>query len=75
MDCLGASIDLSGDKKPRRRHLYCYEKNNTNAKLLLNNFTNDPKYMNNIITGDKALTLMDKQTLVIVVDTQQAQHG
>lgn len=72
MDCLGASIGLYQAIKSRGVDTYIVmRKNNTNAKLLLNNFTNDPKYMNNIITGDKALTLMDKQTLVIVVDTHR----
>ena len=47
MDCLGASIGLYQAIKSRGVDTYIVmRKNNTNAKLLLNNFTNDPKYMN-----------------------------
>lgn len=72
MDCLGAAIGLYQAVKSRNVDTYIVMRRNTsNAKLLLNNFIDDPRYMNNIITGEKALQLMDKQSMVIVVDTHR----
>lgn len=72
MDSLGASIGLFQAIKERGVDTYIVlKKNVSNAKVLLNNFMNDPKYANNIITGDKAVSMMDKQSLLIVVDTHR----
>lgn len=72
MDSVGAAIGLFQAIKSRDVDTYILvNKNESNAKSLLNNFTNDPDYVNNIITGEKALTLIDKQTLLIIVDTHR----
>lgn len=72
MDSLGAAIGLFQAVESRGVDTYIVVKKNvSNAKLLLSNFTNEPKYSNNIISGDKAMSLMDKQTLLIVVDTHR----
>lgn len=72
MDSVGAAIGLFQAIKSRDVETYIIlKKGDSNAKLLLNNFVNDPEYVNNIITGEKALTLIDKQTLLIIVDTHR----
>ncbi len=72
MDCLGASIGLYQAVHSRNVDAYiALRRNTTNAKLLLDNFVSEPKYVNNIITGEKAMSLIDKQSLVIVVDTHR----
>ncbi|HIV85974.1 MAG TPA: DHH family phosphoesterase [Candidatus Monoglobus merdigallinarum] len=72
MDCLGAAIGLYQAIRSRNADAYiAIKKNATNASLLLNNFVDEPKYANNIISGERALSLMDRQSLVIVVDTHR----
>lgn len=72
MDSVGASIGLFQAVESRGVDTYIVVKKNvSNAKLLLNNFTNDPKYSNNIISGEKAMSLIDKQTLLVIVDTHR----
>lgn len=72
MDSVGAAIGLFQAVKSRGVDTYIVlKKNVSNAKLLLSNFTNDPKYSGNIISGEKAMSLIDKQTLLIVVDTHR----
>lgn len=72
MDSLGSAIGLFQAVESRNVDTYIVVKKNTsNAKELLSNFTNNPKYSGNIISGDKAMSLMHKQTLLIVVDTHR----
>ncbi len=72
MDSLGASIGLFQAVRERGADTYIVlKKNVSNAKLLLSNFMSDPKYAGNIISGEKAASLMDKQSLLIIVDTHR----
>lgn len=72
MDSVGASIGLYQAVRERGANTYIVVKKNvSNAKTLLSSFVNDPKYANSIISGDKAMSLIDKQTLLIIVDTHR----
>ncbi len=72
MDSVGAAIGLFQAIQSRGVDTYIVVKKNvSNAKILLNNFTNNPKYSNSIISGEKAVSLIDKQTLLIIVDTHR----
>ncbi len=72
MDCFGASIGLYQAIRSRGVDAYiAVRRSSSNAKMLLNVFAEDPEYSSNIITGDKAASIADKQTLLIVVDTHR----
>ena len=72
MDCLGAAIGLYQAIRSRGSDAYiALNRSKSNAKDLLKGFAEDPFYANNIISGEKAMTLLDKQALVIVVDTHR----
>ena len=72
MDCFGAAIGLYQAIRSRGVDAYiAVRRSSSNAKMLLNIFSEIPEYSNNIITGDKAVSIADKQTLLIVVDTHR----
>lgn len=72
MDCLGASIGLYQAIRSRGVDAYiALRRSSSNAKMLLDIFAENPEYSSNIISGDKAASIADKQTLLIVVDTHR----
>lgn len=72
MDCLGASIGLYQAIRSRGADTYiAIRRASSNAKLLLDSFIDDPNYLNRIISGERAMSIVDKQSLVIVVDTHR----
>ena len=72
MDSLGAAIGLFRVVKSRGKNGYiALNRASTNAKILLSHFTEMPEYDSSIISGERALNLMDDKTLVIIVDTHR----
>lgn len=72
MDAFGAAIGLFRAIKSRNKEAYiAIDRNKNNTKLLLDGFIKKSEYENGIVSGEKALNVMDKQTLLIVVDTHR----
>ncbi len=72
MDSMGAAIGLCRAIRTRGGDAYiAVKRNSTNAAALLDGFEDNPEYDGRIIGGDKAMNILDKNTLLIVVDTHR----
>ncbi len=72
MDSMGAAIGLCRAIRTRGGDAYiAVRRNSTNAAALLDGFEDNPEYDGRIIGGEKALNILDKNTLLIVVDTHR----
>ncbi len=72
MDSVGAAIGLCRAIRTRGGDAYiAVRRNSTNAAALLDGLEDNPEYDGRIIGGEKALNILDKNTLVIVVDTHR----
>ncbi|MBO5955276.1 MAG: DHH family phosphoesterase [Clostridia bacterium] len=72
MDSLGASIGLFKAVKSRDKDAFIViEQSQSNAKMMLQEFKTIPQYEDAFISGEHALNIFEKETLVIVVDVHR----
>ncbi len=72
-DSLGAAVGLFRAFRNRNADAYiALDLNHNNAQMLLNGLIKDNEYRQRIINEDRGLSMMNPQTLVIVVDTHRA---
>lgn len=72
MDCLGAAIGLFKGVKSRGKDAFIVvEQSLSNAKVLIQEFKEIPQYEDAFISGEHALNIFDRETLVIVVDVHR----
>ena len=72
MDCIGAAIGLFKGVKSRGKDAFIVvEQASSNAKVLIQEFKKIPQYEDIFISGEHALNIFDRETLVIVVDVHR----
>lgn len=72
MDSIGAAIGLFKAVIGRDKTPYIVsDSESSNAKMLIDGFKKLPQYENSFITGEQALNIYSKDTLVIVVDVHR----
>ncbi len=72
MDSVGASIGLFKAVKSRNRRAFIVvDKKTVNAKEMIAAFEHKPDYVEAFITPEQAMNILEKDTLVIVVDTHR----
>ncbi len=72
MDSVGASIGLFKAVKSRNRRAYIVvNKETVNAKETISEFEHKTDYLEAFITPEQSLNILEKDTLVIVVDTHR----
>jgi len=71
LDCLGAAVGIYAAAAYSGRETHIIMKESPSIKPILNSFKSDD-YANDLFVGpDDALSLLDKNTLVVVVDTNR----
>lgn len=72
MDSLGAAIGLFKAVKSRGKDAFIViDQSQSNAKMMLQEFKTIPQYDEAFISGEHALNIFEKETLVIVVDVHR----
>ncbi len=72
MDSLGAAIGLFKAVKSRGKDAFIViDQSQSNAKMMLQEFKAIPQYDDAFISGEHALNIFEKETLVIVVDVHR----
>lgn len=72
MDCIGASIGLFKAVKSRGKDAYIIaNRQNSNAKLLIDEFSQMTEYEDVFISSEQALNLFNAESLVIVLDVHR----
>ncbi len=72
MDCIGAAIGLLRAVKSRGKDAYVMVNSAaSNAKILIDEFSNQEEYENAFITAEQALNVYTQDTLVVVVDVHR----
>lgn len=72
MDSLGAAIGLFKGVKSRGKDAFIVvDQGTSNAKVLIQEFKNIPRYEDAFISGEHALNIFDRETLVVVVDVHR----
>ncbi len=72
LDSLGASIGLFKAMKGLGKSAYIVaDRDHTSARLLMSEFEKLPEYGEAFITGEQALNIFDRDTLVIVADVHR----
>ncbi len=72
MDSMGAAIGLFKAVKSRGKDAFIVvEQANSNAKNIISEFKAIPQYENAFISGEQALNIYERETLVIVVDVHR----
>lgn len=72
MDSIGSAIGLFKGVKSRGKNAFIVvEQTSSNAKVLVQEFRKTPQYEDIFISGEHALNIFDRDTLVIVVDVHR----
>lgn len=72
MDSLGAAIGLYRAARERNRQAYiAINRSASNAAAVLKHFVDDPAYEGVFVSGERALSLMEHHSLLIIVDTHR----
>ena len=72
MDCIGAAIGLFKAVKSRGKDAYVVVNRSTsNAKLLIDEFSQSAEYEDAFISAEQALNVFNTESLVVVLDTHR----
>ncbi len=72
MDCIGAAVGLFKAVQSRGKDAFIVvDQEISNAKLMIRDFRTNERYEEAFISGEHALNIFDRETLVIVVDVHR----